>query len=202
MERFVPTADRGFHREAQALIDHGTLTALDHVQDFFLAWLSSEYNRRVHSATGETPEQRLGHVHPDHPLVWVDPQTLARAFRWTQSRKVSAVGTVSIEGNVYQVDPALARRRVTVRFDPYDLSRVEVEWEGRSYGWAEPLDLSHAQSREVPRPTPPAAPAPQTPRTPFLKMIQAQEEECRAKTLTPMAFTAVTPPLEGGGNGS
>jgi len=109
VERYFLTVQRQWGREAQALIDAGRLRTLDDCQQFFAAWLHSEYNARVHSSTHESPDARLGHVHPDHPIAWVDPQTLADAFLWPETRTVTAVGTISIEGHDFEVAPELAR---------------------------------------------------------------------------------------------
>ncbi|MCL6451836.1 MAG: DDE-type integrase/transposase/recombinase [Acetobacteraceae bacterium] len=201
IERWFRTADTRFNREAQALIDHGRITTLEQVQEFFAAWLHSEYNARVHSSTHEAPNDRLARVHPDHPTVWVDPQALAHAFLWTQTRVVSAVATISVEGNDYQVDPALARRKVTIRFDPYDLRTIHVAWDGRDYGRATPLELAREYSRHV---RPPAAgqseAAEQVPaeRTPFLDMVLAQDELRRFAEAGRTRFATPDSPANGG----
>lgn len=132
LERYFRTVEMQWGREAQALIDAGRLKTLDDCQQFFAAWLHSEYNARVHSSTHETPDARLAHVHPEHPIVWVDPLLLADAFLWLETRTVTAVGTVSIEGRDFEVAPELARRRITVRYDPYDL--LWQAFHKRSYG--------------------------------------------------------------------
>lgn len=195
VERYFRTAERQWGREAQALIDAGRLTTLDECQQFFAAWLHSEYNARPHSATSEAPAVRLGHIHPDHPVAWVDPQTLARVFRWTETRVVTQTGTISLEGNDYQVDMGLARRAITVRFDPYDLSRVEIEHEGKSYGYAEPVDLRREQSREVhaEQPSSPAG----ADRTPFHELLQRHDEDERFRQAGRMRFLPDTQPTEG-----
>ena len=185
VERFFLTAQRQWAREAQALLDAGRLRTLEDCQEFFAAWLHSEYNARVHSSTKETPDARLSHVHPDHPLVWVDPQALADAFLWTETRTVTAVGTISIEGLDFEVAPELARRKVTVRFDPYDLSRVLIEYEGESFGCATALGPLPAHSRHVRAPEPPAAPAE---RTPLHELVQRNDEEQRFRQAGRMSF--------------
>ncbi len=203
VERFFLTVQRQWGREAQALIDASRLQTIDDCQRFFAAWLHSEYNARVHSATKETPEARLGHVHPDHPLVWVQAQALADAFLWTETRVVSAVGTISLEGHTFEVDPELARRKVTVLFDPYDLGRVLIEHEGKSYGTARSLDALPPHSRHVRAPETPPAPAPQTERTPFHEMLQNHDDRQRSRRAGRMSFIpSQTPapdlPAEGG----
>lgn len=114
---------------------------------------------------------------------------------------VSAVGTISVEGNDYQVDPVLARRKVTVRFDPYDLRRLDVAWDGRDYGQATPLELVREYSRHV---RPPGADqaeaAEQAPaeRTPFLDMVLAQDERQRFAAAGRTRFATSADPANGG----
>ena len=186
VERFFLTAQRQWGREAQALIDAGRLQGLEDCQRFFVAWLRSDYNARVHSSTREAPETRLAAIHPEHPLIWVDPQMLADAFLWTETRVVTAVGTVSIEGHDFEVAPELARRKVTLRFDPYDLSRILVEHDGRSFGLAHALGALPAHSRRVRAPEAPDTPAAE--RTPFHELLQNHNEQQRARQVGRMSF--------------
>ncbi len=197
LERFFRTAEMQWGREAQALIDAGRLKTLDDCQQFLGAWLHGEYNARVHSSTGETPEARLSHVHPDHPIAWVQPQALADAFLWPETRTVTAVGTISIEGHDFEVAPELARRKITVRYDPYDLGRVLVEHDGRSYGRATPLGALPAHSRHVRAPEPPAtAPAPE--RTALHELVERHDEEHRRRRIGRMRFVPPPGPVADG----
>ena len=173
MERFFLTAERQWGGEAQALIDAGRITTLDDVQRFFAAWLN-EYNARVHSSTHEAPNTRLGLVHPDHPIVWVALDRLTDAFLWTQTRTVTAVGTISLEGHDFEVAPELAHRKITVRFDPYDLGRVLVEHDGQSVGVATPLGTLPAHSRHVRPPEEP--PTTEANRTRFDQLLTGHDE--------------------------
>ena len=83
----------------------GSLTELNRL---FTAWLHQQYHRCVHTETGATPIERYhadGRARPPRP----DPALLRRAFLWREQRRVTAVATVSLHGNRYQVDPALGR---------------------------------------------------------------------------------------------
>ena len=173
VERLFLTIERQWGREAQALMDAGRITTLDEVQRFFAAWLN-EYNARVHSSTKDTPNTRLGLVHPDHPIAWVAPDVLADAFLWSQTRTVTAVGTISLEGHDFEVAPELAHRKITLWFDPYDLSRILVEHDGHSYGVATPLGKLPAHSRHVRPPQEPAKP--ETDRTRFDQLLTSHDE--------------------------
>ena len=75
-------------------------------------------------------------------------------------RRVTSTASVSLAGNRYSVDPALIGRRVELRFDPEDLTRLEVYWEGHPAGQAIPFILGRHVHRQVPQAQPPAPPAP------------------------------------------
>ena len=112
----------------------GSLTELNRL---FAAWLHQQYHRCVHTETGATPIERYhadGRARPPRP----DPALLRRAFLWREQRKVTAVATVSLHGNRYQVDPALVGRTIDLLFTPFDLTVIEVEYQGRAMGRAVP----------------------------------------------------------------
>ena len=48
------------------------------------------------------------------------------AFLWREKRKVRRNATISFQSNTYQVDPSLAGRSLELRYDPFDLSRIEL----------------------------------------------------------------------------
>lgn len=195
IERWFKTAD-AFNREAQALIDHGSLKTIDRLHEFFAAWLEGEYNNRVHSATHETPNARLRRIDPGHPVVPINPDALAAAFLWTEQRKVTAIGTISVQGNEYQVDPALARRTITVRYDPYDLSRIHVVFQGQAFADAMPVTLRRDTSPELPPKDDGQTPATVAP-TAFLALVKDQEESARRERLGQTRFAAAASDGEG-----
>jgi transposase InsO family protein len=200
IERWFKTLDNGFNREAQSLIDHDRITNMEQLQEFFAAWLNSEYNNRVHSATHEKPCDRLAHVDSDHSIILVDPEVLHQAFLWIETRVVTAVGTISLEGNEYQVDPALARHKITVRFDPFDLEHITVEYQGKNYGAATPLELVREYSRQVKKPDPvdgkePEAVTPES--TPFLQMVRSRNDKDLFDTAGRMTFAGPSKKKDG-----
>ena len=145
-----------------------TLAALD---DLFDAWAEQVANRRVHAETDETPIERFER-HGPHRAA--DSERLVEAFRWLVVRKVSRTATVSLEGNAYGVDPALVGRRVELRYDPEDLSVIDVVCEGRPAGTAVPFVIGRHTHRAVPQA---ARPAPETTGVDYLGMVAAAHEE-------------------------
>jgi putative transposase len=145
---------------ATAGVDHAT--ALLELNRLFVAWVETEYHRRTHTETGQTPLarweagwDRLGRT-PAIPAAG----DLTEAFLWSEYRVVAKSATVSLHTNTYQVDAALVGRKVELVFCPFDLETVEVRYRDKSYGKALPHTISrHAHPKakpETPEPQPPA----------------------------------------------
>ncbi len=115
-----------------------TVTDLDRL---FTAWLHRVYHRSEHSQTGQTPARP-------------DPPTLREAFLWQDFRTVSKGAVVSLHGNTYTVDPALAGRKVELLYDPFDLGDIEVRWQGKPMGTALPQVIGRHSHPDVPDTTP------------------------------------------------
>jgi putative transposase len=100
----------------------------------------------VHSETGQTPlDRRLAGRQLRRP----SPTELHEAFLWSETRLVTKTSSVSLYGNHYEVDPALVGVRVDLVFDPFDLTDIQVRYQGRPMG--------HAVPRHIGRHTHPAA---------------------------------------------
>src|SRR6266702_2155174 len=144
-----------YTREAfLAAAAHHGIESLDQLNDLFAAWAAQVANRRVHAETGQAP---IGRFEAGGPPRRADPGLLREAFRWSVMRKVTRTATVPLEGNSYAVDPALTGRRVELRYDPEDLSRLEVFYDGRPAGAAVPFGTRRHVHRAVPQATRPAA---------------------------------------------
>jgi len=157
----VEVTDTSSEDLAAAGVDHAT--ALLELNRLFVAWVETEYHRRVHTETGQSPLarwqagwERLGRT-PAIPTA----TDLTEAFLWSEWRSVTKTATVSLHANTYQVDSTLVGRRVELVFSPFDLETVEVRYRDKSYGKALPHTISrhaHPKARpETPEPEPPAA---------------------------------------------
>lgn len=85
---------------------------------------------------------------------------LTEAFLWSESRTVTKTATVSLHGNIFQVDQALVGRKVELVFCPFDMETVEVRYQNKSHGKALPHNITrhvHPKARaevtEQPTPT-------------------------------------------------
>jgi putative transposase len=118
--------------------DSGTgCESLAELNRLFTAWCHQQYHRATHSETGATPAQRY-HADGRDPVPRPDPALLRRAFLWREQRKVTTFATISLHGNRYQVDAALVGRTVDLLFTPFDLTVIDVEYQGRAMGRAVP----------------------------------------------------------------
>jgi putative transposase len=124
------------------------VTGLDELNDLLDRWVRVVYHARVHSETGETPQARYAAAGPP---ARPDPVLLREAFRWSAIRLVRKTATVALEGNVYSVDPFLAGRKVELVFNPFDLTELDVYWQGRKVGRAVPQVIGrHAHPKAPP----------------------------------------------------
>ncbi|MGH9118368.1 MAG: DDE-type integrase/transposase/recombinase [Acidimicrobiales bacterium] len=159
--------------------EHVGIDSVDDLNDRFAAWTDQVANRRTHAETNMTPETRWEAGGPPRAG---DPARLAEAFRWSAQRKVTRTATVSLDGNHYAVDPALVGRRVELRFDPEDLTAIDVFMEGRPAGVATPFVVGHHTHKAVPQA---ARPAPQATGVDYLGLVAAAHE---AETVGPISF--------------
>jgi putative transposase len=159
-------------------IEAAGVATLQELNDKFAAWAESVGNTRVHAETHETPIARFL---SQGPPPAADPALMAEAFRWSALRVVSKTATISLAGNRYAVDPALVGRRVECRYDPEDLSRLDIFFEGRPAGAGVPFVIGRHVHPAVPQ-------AEQTPPPPtgvdYLGMILAAEEAAAKDGIT------------------
>jgi putative transposase len=137
-----------------AEIEAQGIASFTELNDRFVAWAEQVCNTRRHAETGQTPIARFTSQGPLHAA---EPSLLREAFRWSVWRKVTRTASVSLAGNRYAVDAALVNRRVELRFDPEDLTRLGVYWEGRPAGQAIPFIIGRHVHQQVPQAQPPTA---------------------------------------------
>jgi putative transposase len=142
------------------------------LNDLFIAWAEQVANARAHAETKQPPMERfLEGFRPDIPA----PSTLAEAFRWSVTRRVTKTATISLLANRYQVPAQLIGRAVELRFDPEDLAKVDVYDNGALVGPATPFTIGRHVHPAVPQ----AAPEPPSegPGVDYLGLVAAAHAE-------------------------
>ena len=127
------------------------ITTLDALNEAFLAW-AHEYNRDVHSETGQTPLDRWRAG--VEQTRWADEQSVRQAFLWREKRTPDKTGVFSLFGTRYQVGAELARRRIQVRYDPEAMDTVEVWHDDKFVERTRPLDVQAHRRARAPKPPP------------------------------------------------
>ena len=186
IERFF-----GVVRE-QFLVEIGDgqqITGLTELNRLFTAWAETVYHTRPHSETGQPPMQRWL---AGAPFPTPSPAQLRDAFLRAEQRIVSAkTATVKLFGSTYETDPVLAGRRVELVFDPFDLTRIEVRWNGKPMGLASPQQIRrHSHPRARPE-TPAAPPAPTG--IDYLAIIAAEHQAAQRNRINYGALAAGGP---------
>jgi putative transposase len=170
IERFFRTVREQFLVEitdttAEELVAAGTdhRTSLLELNRLLTAWIETEYHRRTHTETGQTPLDRwdAGWARLGRTPAMPTAADLTEAFLWSEFRTVTKTATVSLHGNTFQVEAALVGRKVELVFSPFDMETVEVRYQNKGHGKALPHNITrhvHPKARaETPEPPTPAA---------------------------------------------
>ena len=115
-------------------VETSAISTLAELNESFWAWLELVYHRKVHSETGQSPLER--YQAGIASVRQADPEVLRKAFLWREKRKVRKDGRIELQGNTYRVDPRFVSRQIELRFDPFDLSTLEVWMDGNCFGTA------------------------------------------------------------------
>ena len=119
--------------EFQAEAAHADFHTLEELNSAFWAWADVVYNKRVHSATGETPDDRFLKALPEGHRRIGDLESFGRMFLWKQSRTVSKYGKIKLYGNQYPIEKSAHGTVVQVRFDPFNLDELYIYDERNHY---------------------------------------------------------------------
>ncbi|MNR19289.1 hypothetical protein D3C85_1360720 [compost metagenome] len=113
---------------------------------FFAAWLEVAYHQKVHNSFKQRPIDR--YQKDDHEIRHLPPHELAEVFLLEETRKADKTGCVSLLGSMYEVETSLAGSQVQVRFDPHDLTLIQVWRDGVRFKDAKPLKLRDPKHRK------------------------------------------------------
>jgi len=184
IERWFETLRAQFLPE----VDASNLTTLADLNESLWAWLECVYHQHEHSETKQTPLAR--YTAGLEQVRHADPETVRRAFLWREKRKVRKDATLSLQGNRYQVEPQWAGRTIELRFDPFDLSQIELYLDGACLGLATVLVQNRQRHLAVERlaTEPPDPPKPKS-SLDYLAALRAEYHAQQQRKLGPLQFT-------------
>jgi len=129
----IEATNRTVKNEFQAEAARADFHTLEELNSAFWAWAEVVYNKRVHSATGQAPDERFGKGLPkDHRRI-SDLESFNRLFLWKENRTVSKYGKIKLYSNQYPLQKVPHGTVVQVRFDPFNLDEVYIYDAGNQY---------------------------------------------------------------------
>lgn len=134
VERFLGYLDSQFIPE----VKKSGVDTLERLNELLWAWIERRYHRKEHSEIGNTPlDAWMEYV---DRIRFASDDEIRKAFLWRERRVVGKACTVKLLGDYYEVFPALANKKVELRYDPHDLSHILVFYNGEFFQKAYPLE--------------------------------------------------------------
>lgn len=105
-------------------------TTLEKLNQQFHVWLSECYQNQPHSALPNQTSPETAYRSDSHPLHFLDAETITDAFLHAETRKVDKSGCLSFMGKKYEVGLTFIGHKVDVVYDPADITKLTIEYEG------------------------------------------------------------------------
>jgi transposase InsO family protein len=142
-----------FNRTVEEFLQEAGLEkpkSLEQLNGLFRAWLSEGYNHREHSSlSGKSPAQAF--TQDAKALRFPSPEALRDAFLWEKTPKVDKSGCFSLEGLTYEAGVEWIGKKIVARYDPFELSQVEVWYAGVKKKLVSPANIGE-YNRSVKKP--------------------------------------------------
>ena len=106
----------------------------------FRVWLEEGYTHKAHAGLGgKTPYQ----AYQENPKKtrFASSEECRQVFLWEETRRVDRTGAVKLKGFAYDAGADLIQKSVDLRFDPFDLSVIEIWHNGVFARKAGPLRI-------------------------------------------------------------
>jgi putative transposase len=186
IERFFQFVQSDFLPE----LAHSSITSIHQLNESLLAWIEVVYHPKLHTETGQAPLERFRQdVAPAARPV--DPEELRQAFLHRDRRKVTKTATFSFHNNRYRVPDYLRGQTVDLRYDPFDLTQIEVWFNDAFLQLAEP---DAVVTRLHPDVTPDPVPTPEPDSgLDYLALLRAERERLIQEQLDTIHFSQLEP---------
>ena len=159
-----------------ANLDRQHPLTLEELNSRLWRWIDRHYHRCPHSALGSTPLLRW--QRDIEKIRQIPPATdVRRLFFHRVLRLVRRDSTFRLHSQLYEAPAHLAGQRPEIRFDPLDLSQVELYLDGKLQGQARPVDP--VVNASLPRAQPEASEPSDPTGINYLELLQddSQDEE-------------------------
>jgi len=169
------------------------IKTLEELNATLAAWIEVEYNGKLHSASGETPNERwtknLGKLPPQRI---VDLDAFDALFLWRANRSIDKFGEIRFEGNRYRVHGLPVGSEIELRYNPFDLSEVKLYHQQtfhsilRATALKRPAVLNMPEEKKASHFSPEAAE--------YFRRIRQKAMELTRQNAQQLRYTDLTPP--------
>lgn len=109
--------------------DWNQWSSLKELNESYQHFLSTEYTNAMHSALGMSPKER--YLKDWEHIKFIEKEQLENAFLNRTTRKVSATATISIFNTEYEVPQQFIGKKIELRYDPFDITKLYVYQDGK-----------------------------------------------------------------------
>jgi hypothetical protein len=169
IERFF----RSLREQFLANLDPQRTLSLEELNQRLWVWIEQIYHRSEHGGLGTTPLLRW--QRDIEQVRQLPPSTdLRRLFFYRLNRLVRRDSTFRLRGQFYETPSHLEGETIEVRFDPLDLSQVEIYFQGEAQAMARPVDA--VLNAQLPSLKSGPAPPPEATGINFVELLQQKQQ--------------------------
>lgn len=131
-------------------IKRNPVKSLSELNDLYFAWMNTEYDKKVHSSIGMTPNGKWNaSLNSGTRLRFFSPVEIEEIFLHAEERTIDKYGVISFEGNTYEGPAELIGKSVVIRFNPFHLDCLHVYYKDKYFGTAQIIDLKTQKHKNV-----------------------------------------------------
>jgi putative transposase len=117
--------------------DWNQWSSLKELNESYQNFLATEYTNETHSSLGISPKER--YLKDIKQIKFVEKEQLEAAFLNRTTRNASATATVSIFNTEYEVPQQFIRKKIELRYNPFDTGKLYVYENGKQIAEAMPV---------------------------------------------------------------
>lgn len=139
-----------FKRFQEEAICAGVQT-IDELNTLLHAWIEIEHNQKIHTSTGETPDERFKKsIEKFQPRRIDDLEKFNSYFLWRDKRVISKYGSISLNKNNYKIKEIGIGEQVEIRYDPMDLKKVHIYYKEKFHSTVVAYKLTREEVNNAP----------------------------------------------------
>jgi len=169
------------------------LKTIEELNSTLAAWVEVEYNGKLHSGTGESPNDRWrNNLHPHPPKRITDLDAFNALFLWRAKRSIDKFGRIRFQRNSYPIHALPVGAEVELRYNPFDLSEVRVYHQGAFHSILKASSLKRKALLKVPENKPGSDYSPEA--AEYFRRIREKATELSRQQAEQLRYTDLNTP--------